>query len=73
MSSGNLLHGNVIGAQLTNDRFGILNSAYLFDGEDDNILIDHDSLLNLSNYDRFSISLWVRPLKFINFGEKNHL
>ena len=69
-SSGNLLHGNVIGAQLTNDRFGILNSAYLFDGEDDNILIDHDSLLNLSNYERFSISLWVRPLKFINFGEE---
>ena len=69
-SSGNLLHGNVIGAQLTNDRFGILNSAYLFDGEDDNISIDHDSLLNLSNYERFSISLWVRPLKFINFGEE---
>ena len=41
-----------------------------FDGEDDNILIDHDSLLNLSNYERFSISLWVRPLKFINFGEE---
>ena len=69
-SSGNLLHGNVIGAQLTNDRFGILNSAYLFDGEEDNISIDHDSLLNLSNYQRFSISLWVRPLKFINFGEE---
>ena len=69
-SSGNLLHGNVIGAQLTNDRFGILNSAYLFDGEGDYIFIDHDSLLNLSNYDRFSISLWVRPLKFINFGEE---
>ena len=69
-SSGNLLHGNVIGAQLTNDRFGILNSAYLFDGEEDNISIDHDSLLNLSNYERFSISLWVRPLKFINFGEE---
>ena len=69
-SSGNLLHGNVTGAQLTNDRFGILSSAYLFDGEDDYISIDHDSLLNLSNYERFSISLWVRPLKFINFGEE---
>ena len=69
-SSGNFLNGIVTGAKLTNDRFGILNSAYLFDGENDFISVDHDSLLNLSNYQRFSISLWVRPLKFINFGEE---
>ena len=30
--SGNNLHGTVNGAQLTTDRFGNPNSAYLFDG-----------------------------------------
>ena len=69
-SSVNEFDGNVVGAKLTNDRFGLPNSAYIFDGEDDFISIDHDSLFNLNLYERFSMSMWVRPLKFINYGEE---
>ena len=37
--SGNNLHGVVNGASLVKDRFGIPNSAYYFDGVDDNIVV----------------------------------
>ena len=67
--SGNNLDGKVLGSQLTNDRFGIPNSAYIFDGENNYISVSHDSLLNFSNYDRFSISLWIRPLESIVTGD----
>jgi len=68
-TSGNSFHGIVNGSSLDTDRFGIPNSAYLFDGVDDFISVSHDSLLNLGIYERFSISLWVKPYKFINYGE----
>jgi len=48
--------GTVIGASLTEDRFGNANSAYSFDGIDDQITFDHISgLQNLST----TISFWV--------------
>ena len=68
-TSGNSFHGIVNGSTLDTDRFGIPNSAYLFDGVDDFISVGHDSLLNLGIYERFSISLWIKPYKFINYGE----
>jgi len=66
--SNNNLNGTVYGPLLTNDRFGIPSSAYLFDGLDDYISAEHDSLLNLGIYDRFSISLWIKPGSSINNG-----
>ena len=59
-SSSNLLNGVVDGALLVNDRYGIPSSAYMFDGIDDKITINNDSLLNLGMYERFSISLWTK-------------
>jgi len=51
--------GIVVGATLTSDRNGNLNSAYYFDGIDDYIMID-DSLL-ISN--TFTISFWANSEK----------
>lgn len=66
--SGNNLHGDVRGAKLVTDRFGIPNSAYYFDGVDDNILIPHDTLLDLGVYDDIIISMWINPSDSINVG-----
>lgn len=68
-SSVNGFNGIVTGSSLTNDRFGLPNSAYLFDGVDDLISVIHDSLLNLDIYDRFAISMWVKPYKLLNFND----
>ncbi len=57
-SSGNGLHGNVIGATLSFDRFGNNNSAFSFDGSNDHILVTNISDLNFETGD-FSLSLWL--------------
>ena len=54
--SGHGNNGTVDGATLTTDRFGNTNSAYNFDGINDNI-----GLGNFFNYTSFSISMWVKP------------
>ena len=56
--SGNGNNGTVYGATLTEDRFGMLNSAYSFDGVDDYINIPHSSSISVSSY--VSISAWVK-------------
>lgn len=53
--SGNNYNGTVNGASLTNDRFGNPNSAYSFDGINDNITLN--STLSLTNIQ--SKSVWV--------------
>ncbi len=50
-------HGTVNGATLTADRFGNANSAYSFDGVDDNININHSEVFNFSSY---TVSLWFK-------------
>ena len=45
--SGNGNHGTVNGATLTQDRFGNANMAYGFDGVDDWILINENSIIQL--------------------------
>jgi len=50
-------HGTVNGATLTHDRFGNANSAYSFDGVDDNVSIAHNAIFNFSSY---TISLWFK-------------
>ncbi|MDZ7339176.1 MAG: T9SS type A sorting domain-containing protein [candidate division KSB1 bacterium] len=55
-------HGSVHGAQLTADRFGNANSAYAFDGDDDNIRVPNTTTLNFQ--DEISISLWMNVVAF---------
>ena len=55
--SGNGNNGTVNGAILTNDRFGMVNSAYGFNSG--NITINNVNLNLTSNY---SVSFWANPL-----------
>lgn len=55
--SGN--NGTVNGATLTSDRFGNTNSAYNFDGIDDNILYQMNSNIAPSSYNNYSVSFWL--------------
>lgn len=58
-SSGNGNNGTVNGAILDNDRNGIANSAYNFDGLSSNIII---SSLNNLQYKPISYSVWINPI-----------
>jgi hypothetical protein len=56
----NLEHNGLVeGAILTSDMADIENSAFLFNGVDDVIKIDHDTVFNVSN--AFTISALVNP------------
>ena len=57
-ASGNGNGGTVYGATLTNDRYGVANSAYFFDGVSSYILVSNSPSLSLTNV---TISLWVKP------------
>ncbi len=60
-SSGNNLHGIAYGVMPTQDRFGLSNSAFAFDGQDDYIIAENrDGLFNLTSY--WTLSAWVKPL-----------
>lgn len=59
-ASGNGHHGTVYGATLVNDRFGIANRAYSFDGVDDSIVVPHHADFSFPAEVSFSISLWVK-------------
>ena len=54
-ASGNNLNGTVNGAVLTTDRFGNANSAYSFDGTDDNI---NCGTSNIYGINTIAISVW---------------
>lgn len=56
--SGNGYHGAVHNAMLTTDRFGNMNSAYKFDGEDDYILITGTPAFDISK-SGYSLVMWV--------------
>jgi len=55
--SGNGNDGIVNGATLTTDRFGNANSAYSFDGVDDNITITDNGDLSLTT---FTVAAWMK-------------
>lgn len=63
------LHGTVVGATLTSDRFGNANSAYLFDGDlnangiglPDQIKLGTSSKLKF-NSNQMSISCWIKRI-----------
>lgn len=58
--SGNNFNGNVIGATLTNDRFGIPNKAYFFNGSS-YIRVENFNA-NLIGNTSFSVSFWIKPV-----------
>jgi hypothetical protein len=64
--SGNENHGIVDGAILTDDRDGIQNSAYIFDGMDDYISIQNYE--NFNNLSAFTITGWIYPMDFSSYG-----
>ena len=60
--SGNGNDGTVDGATLTEDRFGNVDKAYGFDGYNDEIRIQHQTILNLEG--DFSITGWYKTSEF---------
>lgn len=60
--SGNALHGQAFGAQLTEDANGNPFSAYFFDGINDNIRVANNSILNFK--DAITVSCWFQPALF---------
>ena len=56
--SGNSLHGEVFGASLVCDRFGKIESAYLFKFGDF-IRVSHDSKLSFGN-NPFTLTAWIK-------------
>ena len=57
--SGNNYHGTVVGTTPTTNRFGIVNSAYSFDGVNNYIQVLRNWSIINSN---FSISIWFNKL-----------
>ncbi len=62
-SSGNNNHGKNNGASLTTDRFGKANSAYSFNGINNNIYIPHPILSQYPCDSNWSISFWFQMPK----------
>jgi hypothetical protein len=58
-ASGNGNNGTVNGATLTTDRFGIVNSAYYFNGSSGSITINSNFYDN--GWNENSIGLWFKP------------
>ncbi len=56
--SGNGNHGQLNGPALTEDRNGVINQAYSFDGEDDYILVPHVPMLDFSADQTLTLSYW---------------
>lgn len=68
-NSQNSNNGIVYGAELTSDRNGVSNSAYLFDGSNDYLVVPADPTLSASTY-QLGISLWVKINSFSNADNK---
>lgn len=54
--SGNGNNGIVNGATLTTDRFGVINNAYNYDGDNDFIIIPNNRIFDSNN---ISFSMWI--------------
>lgn len=61
-SSGQNNHGMIIGATLTEDRFGNSNKAYFFDGTSD--YIDVPDAPSLNPTDAFTVAAWIKVNSF---------
>ncbi|SDK72721.1 Por secretion system C-terminal sorting domain-containing protein [Catalinimonas alkaloidigena] len=68
--SGNGFDGTVAGATPTINRFGTENSAYLFDGDMDSIVVSNASnALAMMNSEYTSISFWIKVNSFVTADE----
>ena len=65
--SGMNNHGIVSGADLTTNRFGNLNSAYLFNGTSDNIRVPVTASLNFT--DAITVSFWMNATELYSSRE----
>ena len=63
----NLTFSSVEGAILTNDRKGMANSAYFFDGVDD--YIEYSGMEAITDPDTFTISVWAKNDAFPDDAE----
>ncbi|NWF90618.1 MAG: T9SS type A sorting domain-containing protein [Ignavibacteriaceae bacterium] len=61
-ASGNENNGTINGCSFTFDRFGINNSALLFNGLTNNVRISNSDNLNFTN--SISINFWIKPTEF---------
>ncbi len=68
-ASGNGLNGIVNGATLTTDRFGNQNSAYLFNGVDNYIVVKNSAILNPK---QITLSAWFFATKSFD-GDGNNV
>jgi hypothetical protein len=68
--SGSGHHGTPVGPILVEDRRGMSDSAYYFDGIDDYIRVDHAEDLNFHSSDDFSITVWVKVLSHSGLGDR---
>lgn len=66
--SGNGNNGIVNGATLTTDRFGNQNSAYSFDGINDQIVVADTNILDITK--NLSLCAWIKPA---SFGSENKI
>jgi len=57
--SGNMLHGQVIGAKLNQDSLGNPSAAYFFDGNNDHIKVTNSSVLNFE--EGITVTCFAKP------------
>jgi hypothetical protein len=60
-ASPNANNGTVNGVTLTTDRFGNVNSAYSFDGVNNNINFGNSNIYALTSTNILSFSVWINP------------
>ena len=72
-ASGNNLHGNESGS-LQFNQVGKLNTAYYFDGVDDQISIANNELFNFDTNDDFTVSTWLKiPPQQVNLSASSNI
>jgi hypothetical protein len=59
--SGNGNHGTIHGASLINDRYSFPNSALVFDGIDDYVIVPNSPSLNFGTSNSFTVSFYYEP------------
>ncbi|ELR69585.1 hypothetical protein C900_04810 [Fulvivirga imtechensis AK7] len=66
-------HGTAYGVTLAQDRFGIENNAFYFDGMNDFIEIPHSEVFNFGVSDSFSISFWIKIENQVDLNGNNDI
>lgn len=68
-STSNHNNFNISGATLTQDRFGVANKAYYFDGVNDYMFLPYNASMHLTG--DFTIAMWMSPdYTTVGYGSK---